>query len=248
MPLNIIQNQDCYNGIDALDENSIDLILTDPPYNTTANSWESDIDLALLWKKYNRVIKESGTIIFTASQPFTTKLINSNPDMFRYCLVWDKVGTTGFVTASVMPLRRHEDIVLFYKKSSTYNPIMEKRGKARKKGGSNKDNGCYGQLRSKESFNNDYYPTSIIQVSNASKSNLIHPTQKPVDLFSYLIKTYSNEGDVVLDTFSGSGTTAIACLETKRKYICFENNQEYYEKSLERIKQWHEAQKTIFDI
>lgn len=246
---NIIHNLDCFSNIDTLiEKNSIDLIMTDPPYNTTENSWEYEIDLEKLWNLFSYVLKDTGIVITTASQPFTTKMINSNIKDFRYCLVWDKIGTTGFATANIMPLKRHEDILIFYKKFSTYNPQKEVRGKKRKKGGSQKDNGCYGSLRSLESFNNEYYPTSILEFSNASKKGLIHPTQKPVELFSYLIKTYSNEGDLVLDTFSGSGTTAISCLETKRNYICFEKDEEHYKNSLERIKQWHEDQKTIFDI
>jgi site-specific DNA-methyltransferase (adenine-specific) len=203
-------------------DKSIDMILCDLPYGTTQNKWDSVIPLDKLWEQYLRVIKDNGAIVLTAQQPFTTSLINSNKNNFRYSLVWDKVGTTGFQNAKRMPLRRHEDICVFYKNLSIYNPQMEIRGKPRKKGGSKKDNGCYGKLRSSESFNNTYYPTSIISISNAVKIGKLHPTQKPVALFEYLIKTYTNEGETVLDNCMGSGTTAIACMNTNRNYIGFE--------------------------
>jgi DNA modification methylase len=134
-----------------------------------------------------------------------------------------------------MPLRRHEDVVIFYRAKPTYNPEMEKRGKPRHKGGSKTDNGCYGELRSAPSFNNDYYPTSIIQVSNASKKGLIHPTQKPVALMEYLIRTYSNEGDVVMDNCFGSCTTGIACLNTGRKFIGIERDPDYFRLGSDRF-------------
>jgi site-specific DNA-methyltransferase (adenine-specific) len=140
-----------------------------------------------------------------------------------------------------MPLRRHEDVIVFYSAKPTYIPAMVTRGKPRRNGGSKVDNGCYGQLRSKESFNNTYYPTSVIEISNASKMGLIHPTQKPVPLFEYLIKTYTNEDETVLDNCAGSFTTAIACLNTDRKYICMEQDGEYFSLGENRITEWHKA-------
>jgi site-specific DNA-methyltransferase (adenine-specific) len=231
----------------SIEGGSVDLILTDPPYNITGNKWDTEIDLNKLWSEYLRIIKSDGNIVITASQPFTTGLINSKSEIFRYNLVWDKVGTAGFLTANKRPLQRHEDICIFYKNLGTYNPQMEIRGKPRKKGGYSGSTNYDGVLPT-ESFNNEYFPTSILSFSNASQINKFHPTQKPVELFSYLIKTYSNEGDLVFDNYSGSGTTAISALETKRNYICIEKDLDYYTKSIERVKQWHKDQLTIFDI
>ena len=134
-----------------------------------------------------------------------------------------------------MPLRRHENVVVFYSSKPTYNPRMEVRGKPRKKGGSKVDNGCYGDLRSSESFNNTYYPTSIIEISNASKKGKAHPTQKPVALMEYLINTYTNEGEVVLDFTMGSGTTGVACVNTGRRFIGIERDDKYFQIALDRI-------------
>jgi site-specific DNA-methyltransferase (adenine-specific) len=214
----------------------IDLILCDLPYGTTQNKWDAVIPFEPMWEQYKRIAKDNAAFVFTAAQPFTTALIVSNPSDFRYTLVWDKVGTTGFQTAKVMPLRRHEDICVFYRKKPTYNPAMETRGEPRKKGGSKTDNGCYGELRSVESFNNTYYPTSIVTVSNASKKGLVHPTQKPVELMEFLVKQYSNEGDKVLDNCMGSGTTGVACANTGRHFIGIEMDEQYFSIASERIK------------
>jgi len=185
-----------------------------------------------LWFHYQRVIKERGAIILTADGFFTSKLISSNPKMFKYKLIWDKVSTTGFLNAKRMPLRRHEDICVFYKKTPIYYPKMEIRGKVREKGGYNKKKGdgdmCYGKFENIKSQNNEYYPTSIIKVSNANQKNKVHPTQKPVELFKYLIETYTKKGDLVLDTCMGSGTTALACVESDRNFLGFEINEDYF--------------------
>lgn len=226
---------DCLDGMAKLPAASVDLILADLPYGTTQNKWDSVIPLDALWTQYWRIAKPNAAVVLTASQPFTTALIGSNLDKFRYCLVWDKVGTTGFQTARVMPLRRHEDICVFYRAKPTYNPAMEVRGMPRKKGGSKTDNGCYGELRSAESFNNTYYPTSIIEVSNASKVGLVHPTQKPVALMEYLIRTYTNPGDVVLDNTMGSGTTGVAAAQSGRRFIGIERDPAYFAIASERI-------------
>ena len=226
---------DCLEVMKEIPDGSVDMILADLPYAITQNRWDVIIPFEPLWAQYKRVGKQNCAIVLTASQPFTSLLVMSNPEMFRYSLVWDKVGTTGFQTAKVMPLRRHEDILIFYSRKPTYNPAMEVRGNPRLKGGSKNDNGCYGELRSTPSYNNEYYPTSIIVASNASKKGLIHPTQKPCLLFEQLIRTYSNEGDVVLDNVSGSGTTAIACINTDRKYVLIEQDEKYYNLANERI-------------
>ena len=193
-----------------------------------------------LWSHYNRIIKDNGAIVLTADGIFTSEIINSNKKMFKYKLIWDKKSTTGFLNAKRMPLRRHEDILIFYNKTPSYFPKMEVRGKPRIKGGyHNKRQGngdmCYGEFKSQTKMSNEYYPTSIIQVSNANQSNKMHPTQKPVDLFKYLIETYTKENDIVLDNCMGSGTTAISSIETNRKFVGYELNKEYYDYILKRL-------------
>lgn len=228
---------DCLLRMQEIPDASIDMILCDLPYGTTACKWDTVIPFEPLWAEYKRIIKKNGAIVLFGSQPFTSALVMSNPNWFRYSLVWDKKATTGFQTAKVMPLRRHEDIMVFYGAKPTYNPEMEIRGKPRKKGGSKVDNGCYGDLRSTESFNNTYYPTSVLEFSNANKVGLVHPTQKPVALCEYLIKTYTNEGECVLDNCIGSGTTGVACMNTNRKFIGIEMEDKYFEISKSRIQE-----------
>jgi site-specific DNA-methyltransferase (adenine-specific) len=228
-------NADCFEVMKLMPDGCVDMILADLPYGTTACKWDTVIPFEKLWPEFNRICKPNAAMVFTASQPFTTTLISSNIKNFRYSLVWDKKGTTGFQTAKVMPLRRHEDIHIFYLKKPTYNPQMEVRGKPRKKGGSKSDNGCYGELRSTESFNNTYYPTSVIEISNASKKGLVHPTQKPVALFDYLIKTYTNEGDLVFDPTAGSLTTAVAAEALNRRWAVCEMDEGYFDKGVLRL-------------
>jgi len=193
-----------------------------------------------LWTHYNRIIKDRGIIVLTSDGIFTSELTNSNKKMFKYKLIWDKKSTTGFLNAKRMPLRRHEDILVFYKKTPNYFPKMEIRGKPRIKGGyhdKRQGNGdmCYGEFKSQTKKSNEYYPTSIIQISNANQSDKMHPTQKPIDLFKYLIETYTKKDDLILDNCIGSGTTAMASIGTERNFIGYELNNEYYKYSNERI-------------
>jgi len=187
-----------------------------------------------LWTHYNRIIKDNGAIVLTANQPFTAKLIASNPSMFKYAWCWEKSLKTNFLNAKKQPLRNHEDILVFYKKQCTYNPQGLKKGSI---SGGNKVTGSYNAWKSnskKQMYTG--YPSSVLKITNPNNGN-IHPTQKPIELFEYLIKTYTNEGDIVLDNCIGSGTTAIACIKTKRNYIGWENDTKhgYYQKSIERI-------------
>ena len=230
-----LRHGNCLDLMRNIADRSVDMVLCDLPYGTTACKWDSVIPFAPLWEQYRRIAKPSAAIVLTASQPFTTALISSNMADFRYSLVWDKVGTTGFQTSKVMPLRRHEDICVFYQRKPTYNPTMETRGPIRKKGGSKVDNGCYGGLRSVQAENNTYYPTSIVTISNAVKIGLQHPTQKPVTLMEYLIRTYTNPGDLVLDNCMGSGTTGVACVNTGRRFIGMEMDARYFEIASKRI-------------
>ena len=230
---------DCLEIMKHIPSKSIDMILCDLPYGTTLNKWDSIIPLDLLWHEYERIIKDRGMICLTASEPFTSQLISSNYKLFKYDLIWDKKSTTGFLNAKRRPLRRHEQVLCFYKKLPIYNPIMEIRGKPRNKGSYNKRKGdgdsCYGKFENIESFNNTYYPTSILEFSNANQKDKLHTTQKPVELCEYLIKTYTNEGETVLDNCMGSGSTLVACINTNRNFIGIEKELKYFEIAKKRI-------------
>lgn len=233
---NKILNCDCLEGMKLIEDKSIDMILCDLPYGTTQNKWDSVIPFELLWKQYERIIKDNGAIVLFSAEPFTSQLINSNKKLFRYDIIWKKTHPKGHLNAKRMPLRSHEIICVFYKKLPTYNPIMRK-GKYRMKGGNNASDGtrCYGKSQSYQSWNDEYYPTSVIEFSNANQLNKLHPTQKPIELMEWFIKTYSNEGDLILDNCIGSGTTAIACINTNRRFIGMESDKDYYNITKERI-------------
>lgn len=240
---------DCLNIMPKfIKDRSVDLILCDLPYGTTQNKWDSVIPLDKLWSEYKRIIKDDGSIILTSDGIFTGVLMLSNKSWFKYKLIWNKVNTTGFLNAKIMPLRQHEDILIFSSSKTKYNPIKVIRGKPRKKGGyAGGNKGTYGHHEESIKVNNEYYPTSIIQISNSRQKSKIHPTQKPVSLFEYLIKTYSNKGDLVLDNCGGSGTTAIACLNTERNYILIEKEKKYFDMINDRIKNWRlQGSKNLF--
>lgn len=232
--INQILNGDCLELMKDIPDKSIDLILTDLPYGTTKCQWDQIIPFDKLWKQYERIIKDNGAIILTASQPFTTDLIMSNRKLFRYEIIWDKTKSGNFALANKQPLKSHENTCVFYKKQPIYNPQKEIRGNIRKKGGG-KPSDNFG-ITPTISFNNEYFPKSIIQFSTGSRKEHFHTTQKPVALFEYLIKTYTNEGMTVLDNCSGSGTNAIACINTNRNYICIEKDKTYFDLSIERVK------------
>ena len=231
MELNKIYNEDCIEGMKKIPDKSVDMILCDLPYGTTSCKWDTIIPFEPLWEQYERIIKDNGAIVLTASQPFTTKLIDSNIDLFRNCWVWNKKISGNPLLAKHQPLKVHEDICVFSKKRHNYYPQMRK-GKMRKKGGGRSK---LFDMEMSAKYSDEYYPISIIEFSNAKRG--VHPTQKPVALFEYLIKTYTNEGETVLDNCMGSGTTAIACLNTNRNYIGFELDEEYHKASLDRIEE-----------
>jgi site-specific DNA-methyltransferase (adenine-specific) len=242
MELNRIYNGDCLELMRGIPDRSIDMILCDLPYGTTQNKWDTVLPLPVLWNHYIRIIKENGAIVLTASQPFTSTLVNSNLEWFKYSLVWNKKIVTGFLNSKRQPLRQHEDILVFYKKQPTYNPQMHTNKLKRDFEGSTikPSTENYGKQKDYISTVKDdiSYPRSIIEqtgVVNNSKQKVAHPTQKPIALFEYLINTYTNEGEVVLDNCAGSGTTAIACLRTNRNYVCMEKEEKYYELTLKRI-------------
>jgi site-specific DNA-methyltransferase (adenine-specific) len=229
---------DCIDEMKKLENKSIDLILCDLPYGTTQCSWDTIIPFKDLWEQYERLIKINGAIVLTASQPFTSNLIMSNTKLFKYSLVWEKSKSTGYLNSKKMPMRAHEDILVFYKKLPTYNPQMVQ-GTPYDKGKANRPTEVYREQKGEIHVKNENglrYPRSVQYFKTAeSEGKVIHPTQKPISLFEWLIKTYSNENDIVLDNCLGSGTTAIAALRTNRRYIGIEINEEYYNLSLERI-------------
>lgn len=231
--LNTIYNEDCLDGMDRIQDKTIDMILCDLPYGTTACKWDTIIPLEPLWSAYNRVIKDDGAIVLTASQPFTTTLISSNLKYFRYCLVWEKEQGVNFLQAKKQPLKSHEDICIFYKKQPTYNPVMTI-GKPYTRGGGGELTHYRAKRLPLTKCDGARYPKSVVKVN---REYGIHPAQKPVPLFEYLIKTYTNEGETVLDNCMGSGTTAIAAINTSRKYIGFEKDETYFTLANDRIAQ-----------
>lgn len=234
---NTIHLGDCLDLMPSIPSKSVDMILCDLPYGTTACEWDSIIDMGRLWAEYERVIKDNGAIVLTANSVFTFKLWSSNPSLFRYKWVWMKSKKTRFLDANRKPLGQHEDILVFYKSLPMYNPQMTQ-GKpyfqSHKKStiGGKSLTGDQNLVRIPTVNQGAYYPSDIIQIANEIGE---HPTQKPVALFEYLIKTYTNEGELVLDNCSGSGTTAIACMNANRRFICIERDETYHRKSIERI-------------
>ncbi len=238
--MNEILNGDCLELMDYISDASIDMILCDLPYGTTACKWDTIIPFDKLWVQYERVIKPNGVIVLTAAQPFTSALVMSNTGLFKYALIWDKVAVTNPMLAKKQPMRCHEDICVFYKKPPTYNPQMREGTKWSRAGKKHHTTGTLGQSKLINSGSDESemkYPKSILTFSNANKTLNTHPTQKPVALFEYLIKTYTNAGDLVLDNCAGSGTTAIACINTNRNYIVMEQDEKYFELMKARITQ-----------
>jgi len=237
LELNKVHLGDCLEILPTLPDKSIDMVLCDPPYQTTACKWDRLIPLEPMWEQLRRVVKDNGAIVLTASQPFTSKLVMSNPKMYRHKWVWNKNNSAGFATVKIRPFDVCEDIIVFGKNRVNYYPQMEERGKPRRKDGYSKSEN-YGLIPSKsKTKNNLYYPKNLLNFSNASQKGKVHPTQKPVALFEYLINTYTKEGETVLDFAIGSGTTAVACINTKRNYIGIEKEPEYHAIALERINQ-----------
>jgi len=242
LELNKIYNEDCLEGMKRIEDGSIDMILCDLPYGTTQCKWDNIIPFDSLWEQYKRIIKVNGAIVLMAGQPFTSALVMSNPKLFRYEWIWEKHKGTNFYQAKTAPMKIHESVLVFSKEKVDYFPQMT-------------DGDIYTKRSSKHKLPKDHvmtpgksigysktldtskrYPVSIQYYSNHNqKENRLHPTQKPVSLFEYLVKTYTNENEIVLDNCMGSGTTAIACLNTNRNYIGFELDKEYYQSATERI-------------
>lgn len=233
-PNSIIQG-DCLEVMKDIEDKSIDMILCDLPYGTTACKWDTIIPFEPLWEQYKRVIRDRGAIVLTASQPFTSMLVMSNLKMFKYEWVWNKVRKTGHLNSKKQPMKKTENICVFCNGQTTYKPQMIKgiphiRGSFGKR---RNEQTVYGEFSENIRYESDeYYPDNIITYCAEMKS--IHPTQKPVPLFEYLIKTYTNEGDIVLDNCAGSGTTGVACINTNRKYILIEKEEKYYNTCMQR--------------
>ena len=233
---------DCLDRMKEIPSGSVDMILTDPPYGTTACKWDSIIPLEPMWEQLKRVIKPNGAIVMTASQPFTSILVCSNLRMFRYDLVYEKSHSSGHLNANRMPMRKHESILIFYKKQPTYNPQKEIKNKSKirpeKRAATKTD--CYGNFdpNSKRTDKKEVaFPVSVKLFNNSTTGGDrgLHPTQKPVSLMEWLIKTYSNEGDTVLDFTMGSGSTGVAAKNLNRKFIGIEMDEGYFNIAKERI-------------
>ena len=226
---------DCLDLLPTIADDSIDLLLVDLPYGTTACKWDSIIPLDKLWEQYNRVCKEDAAMVFTAAQPFTTVLAASNIKNLKYEWIWEKPQGTNPMNAKVMPLKSHENILVFYRKKPTYNPQMwYSTPYSGFKSDTAKIGEVYGKAQSKHRDNPDgsRYPKTVLKFKQEKG---LHPTQKPVALMEYLIETYSNPGDTVLDNTMGSGTTGVACVRTDRNFVVMESDAEYTNLAQERI-------------
>lgn len=239
MQINSVIQGDCLEVMKDIDDKSVDMILCDLPYQSTSRcDWDIIIPFEPLWEQYKRIIKDNGCIALTATQPFSTKLISSNYKMFRYDIIWEKTMAVGFLNAKKMPLRAHEIINIFYKKLPVYNPQYTYDKPYNRVGGIVESKGVYNKIgferntKNKETRN----PRSVIKISNPNR-NSVHPTQKPVALFEYLIKTYTSFDDIVLDNTIGSGTTAVAAINTGRNFIGIEMDKGYCEIANKRIEE-----------
>ena len=251
--LDTIYNEDCLHGMQRIPDGSVDCIICDLPYGTTQCPWDSVIPFDKLWEQYNRIVKPNGAFVLFGAEPFSSALRMSNIENFKYDWIWRKPKGTGHLNAEKQPLRDVEIISVFYRKQCTYNPQFTKGEPYGNKSGSvhySSEAGetTYGKFASGPGTRNDNdgkrYPKQCIEFGVVERDT-IHPTQKPVDLLRYLVLTYTNEGDTVLDNCMGSGTTAIACIKERRHFIGFELSKEYFDKAVRRIKA-EQAQLTLF--
>lgn len=228
----ILMQGDCLDLMAHIPDGSVDLVLCDLPYGTTRNKWDSVLPLPDLWRHYLRVAKPNAAVVLTAAQPFTSALIMSQPDLFKYQWVWVKSKITGVLNAKKMPVRKHEDIAVFYSRQPTYNAQgLVRKGTITRQGGAS-DN--YGD-RSSSDYLQEWtnWPRDVLEI--ASEGGTVHPTQKPVALMEYLIRTYTDEGGTVLDNCMGSGTTGVACAQTGRRFIGIERDPGYFAIAQKRI-------------
>jgi site-specific DNA-methyltransferase (adenine-specific) len=235
---------DCFDVFPLIADKSVDAIIADLPYGTTNCKWDSILELNKLWEQYKRIIKPNGVIVLTSTQPFTSVLISSNLKMFKYEWIWQKSHATGHLNAKKQPMRQHENICVFYEKQCTYNPQMIKKSYLDKRTKS-------GQFEKVDVYNSftkverqidvtDGYPKTIQYFATPFKGGEggKHPTQKPISLMEYLILTYTNENEIVLDNTMGSGTTGVACLKTNRQFIGVEKEKQYYDVAIRRMSEY----------
>ena len=237
MPKIELMQGDCLEKMKDIPDKSIDMILCDLPYGTTACKWDAIIPFEPLWEQYKRIIKDNGAIVLTGAEPFSSYLRLSNIKCYKYDWKWEKTKATGFFDAKKRPLNNFEDICVFYKKQPIYHPQMIKAKKIYKRGFvKRKKSDCYGEEKDfEQKETGKRYPKRIVKIENANTKGIVHPTQKPVALFEYLIKTYTNEGDLVLDNCMGSGTTGVACKNLNRNFIGIELDPEYFKIAEKRI-------------
>jgi site-specific DNA-methyltransferase (adenine-specific) len=244
-----IQNQTLHNAdwrefLPSLADASVDLLLTDPPYGITSIGWDKKVEWPLFWDEAKRICKPDAVMVIFASGKFINELINSNPKDYRYELIWEKTLAVGFLDANRRPLRAHEQILIFTRRgfrNSTYNPQMIE-GKPHAKGGTGSNSPHYGQKgRTEKVITNLYHPRSVLKYSNQVKGKSLHPTAKPLELVEWLVRSYSNENDVVLDPFSGSGTTLAASMIAGRRGIGCEISPEYFETAKQRLAELKDA-------
>ena len=244
MKLDRIYHEDCLDGMKRIPDGSVDMILTDPPYGTTNNQWDRRLPFEPLWAQYLRICKENAAIVLFGQNPFAAELIMSQPKLFRYEWIWEKPIAVGFFNANKMPLRAHEMILVFYRRLPTYNPQWGK-GKPYRMMQARSLGGCYnfGAPRVETISDGRRYPRDVLKghVMRGFGFNTVHPTQKPVEILEYLIRTYTNEGELVLDNCMGSGSTAVACINTNRHYIGYETEAEYVEIAKQRIEEANEC-------
>nr|DAE64970.1 MAG TPA: adenine-specific methyltransferase [Bacteriophage sp.] len=244
LEINKIYNEDCLEGMKKIDDKSIDFIFTDLPFSTTQNSWDVLIPFEPLWEQYERIIKDNGCIALWAQSPFDKRLACSNEKLYRYEWIIEKTKATGHLNAKKMPMKAHENILIFYKKLPTYNPqkttghtpihsytkYVETQNNTEIYGRMNKELSGGGET--------DRYPRSVITFASDKQKSCLHPTQKPLALCEYMIKTYTNPEDLVLDSCAGSCTTAVAALNTNRNYICFEKDKDIFEVGNKRVAEY----------
>ncbi len=228
-------NGDCLQIMPSIESKSVNMILCDLPYGVTKNKWDVIINLSDLWKEYERIIKDNGAIVLTATQPFTSQLVVSNLKMFKYDLVWEKTISSNQLNIKTQPLRSHESILVFYNKPPIYNEQKTVGTPYSIKRTANYNDGNYNKQKPSEKMNNGFrHAKSVIKISNPRIKGG-HPTQKPVELLEYLIKTYTNEGDLVVDNCMGSGSTGVACKNLNRDFIGIELNEKYFNSAKELL-------------
>ena len=238
---------DCLELMNNIPDKSVDCIITDLPYGTTQCKWDTIIPFEPLWKQYNRIIKDNGAIVLFGTEPFSSHLRLSNLKNYKYDWIWDKVKGTGFLNAKRQPMRNHELISVFYKKQCTYNP-QKTYGHKMKKSYRSKDlqTDVYGEMKNDYTYEStERYPRSIQVFSTDTQNSSLHPTQKPVALIEYLIKTYTNDGELVFDSCMGSGTTGVACINTNRRFIGIELDNNYFEIAKNRISEVEQEHKIL---